>query len=144
MRDPGVDEALIDALVTAADEHRPCAGRPAFDRIVPQGFADRREQHHRRRCAARRQGRVETRRQRLGHHDHAGTAAERPVVDATVVAVGEVARIPKHDLDLLRFEGTSRHAAREKGREQFGKEREDVEAHRGAHVRLSSRAASRP
>ena len=146
VRDARVDEALVDAFIAAADQHRALAGGPALDRFVAQRLADGRKQHDRRRRAARGQRRVEAGRERLGHHHHPGAAAEGPVVHALVVALGEIARIPEHDLDLLRFVGATRHAAGHEGREQFGKEREDVEAHaRNAGIGgIRTRVASRP
>ncbi|MNS78737.1 hypothetical protein D3C72_1123670 [compost metagenome] len=141
--DARVDEALVDAFVASADQHRTFARRPALDRLVAQRLADGREQHHRCRCAAGRQRGIEAGRQGLGHHHHAGPAAERAVVHALVVALGEIARIPQHDLDLLGLVGAARHAAGHEGREQFGKKREDVEAHARA-ARVRNRVASRP
>jgi hypothetical protein len=68
-------------------------------------------------------------RQRLGHHHHAGAAAEGAVVDAPVVALGEIAQVPQAHVDLPGLVGTARHARRQEGREQFGKQGDDVEAH---------------
>ena len=51
-------------------------------------------------------------------------------IDALVAAVAEVAQGPQPHIDLARLVGTPRHAERQKGREQLGKEGDDIEAHR--------------
>jgi hypothetical protein len=94
-----------------------------------QPLADRREQHDRRRDRIVGADRLQAARQGRRHHHHARTAAERPVVHPAVVAFGEITQVPQAHVDLPAFVGTPRHARSQEGREQFRKQRDDVEAH---------------
>jgi hypothetical protein len=72
--------------------------------------------------------------QRLGPHDHAGAAAERPVVDAPMGVVRKVAQLPQTHLHLCRLEGAARHPLHQMRPEEVGKQRDDVEAHGTWHA----------
>lgn len=107
VRDMGIDEALVQALVAAAQQDCALPLRPLGHHGMAQRGADRGEQHHGSRLglaglAARLPGRLQAALQRFGHHHHARTAAEGAIVHAPVVALGMVARIPQVHADLAR------------------------------------------
>ncbi len=137
MRDAGIDEALVDALVAATHEHGAlAAGELAHHRLVdaPPGgreVHDGERTAHRRRHALGADGRQRPQ-QRARQQHHAGAAAVGPVVDAPVTVFGEVAQRPQAHVHRLAAEGAPRHALRQVRREELGEERDDVEAHDGA------------
>ena len=84
---------------------------PVLYITVFEGFAYRRKQHHR--------GPIlttavlyslEASLQRLCLHHHTWTSAKRPVIDTTVVALGEVAQLPQVHTDLTAAIGSTCHA----------------------------------
>lgn len=139
--DVAVDEALVDALVAAAQQDRPRAGRElAHDGLV-DAAAGGGEVHDRRALGAGGAHGREAALQRLDEHHHAGAAAIGAVVDAAVVVVGELAQRPQVHVDLLRLVRAARHAQRQVRGEEVGEQRDDVETHRHS---LKSRGPSRP
>lgn len=101
MGDEAVDEALVDAFIAATEEDGALAGRlpPFGDEAVVQALANGREQDEGRWRGA---GVLrlalglyvgQALGQRLGHHDHARAATKGAVIDAAVVALGEVAGV---------------------------------------------------
>ena len=130
----GVDEALVYALVTPAQQNGAAADGPLRHRAMVQALANGRKQHQRHPCRDR-LGTIGTDGgqaacQRLGHHHHAGATAKGAVVHAAVVALGMVARVPQAYIDLARSERAARHAAGHERSEQLGKQGDDVEAHK--------------
>ena len=112
--DVGVDEALVDALVAGTEQDRARAGGELRHRGLAKRRSRRAEAHQRHRLrfrprgADRRQGALE----RLDQQHHSRAAAVRPVVDARVRWIAEVAQRPEMNVDPPRLEGTSRHAVR--------------------------------
>src|SRR5262245_54342354 len=93
LRDP-----LVDALVAAAEEHEPLEPRVALGRLLVEAAAAGREEHHRvLRRGALGQDALDRAAEGLGLHDHAGPSAERRVVHALVLVVGEVAQVVDAD-----------------------------------------------
>jgi hypothetical protein len=67
--------------------------------------------------------------ERVDQHDHAGTAAEGPVVHATIVAFGVVARIPAVQRQQAALLRATDHAETRALGDEFGKQADDVDAH---------------
>jgi hypothetical protein len=130
--DVGVDEPLVDALVARAEQDRAGAARELGDSGLPQRNAGRAEadERRRRRLGACRADRSERALERLDEEHHPGPAAVRPVVDARVRRVAEGAQRPEVDVDPAGLERPLRHAVDEVRREELGKQRDDVDAHR--------------
>ena len=78
--------------------------------------------------------------QRVDHHHHARTTAERTVIDPTVIALGMVARVPAMDRQQPALAGAPDHAMRGELGDEFGEQADDVEAHR--HRRQKSASQS--
>ncbi len=130
-----VDDALVQALVAAAQQRRAGAVGPLAHQRLVDAATSGCEQHDgacgHARIRARARHRDQRALQRLGQHHHARAAAERAVVDAAVGALGVVAQGPQLHVDLARFVGAARDALRQERREQVGEQRDDVEAHSG-------------
>ena len=129
-----IDETLIDGFVPPAQQHEPGLVRESHDPFVVERRTLRRHHHHT--CTAyalgrlRRFRRADRRFERLGQHDHAWTAAIRPVVDGTVIIRREIARIPRPQAESALLRRSARDAPLGDRAEHLGKERDDIELHR--------------
>ena len=129
--DLAIDEALVDAFVAGAKKNGAVVEHAQH--VLPHRLAGRREIDERRRHgiatigANRGNGALE----RLDQQHHARTAAVRPVIDAGMRRIAEIAKLPQAHVDLLRLEGAPRHAVHEMRVEQLGEQGDDVEAHGG-------------
>jgi len=99
-----VDEALVYALIAAAQQDGAAARGPALDLRLVQRLAYRRKQQHRRLCAFAFATRCTDRRkaacERLGQHHHARPPPKGRSSDAAVRALGIVTRVPQLHLHL--------------------------------------------
>ncbi len=123
-------DALVDALVAAADEQQTLVARKLGDERAVEPPPLRREQHHRRLCLDERLHRLDGGEQRLRLHHHPRAAAERVVIDRPMPVSRPVAQVVQHDLDQPRVARAPHDRLVERPREHAGKQRQDVEAHR--------------
>ena len=127
--DIGRQEALVNALIASAHEHDTlilghhaanaligelrAVGCKGDDAAAVAGCTDH----------------VDRLRERIGHHHHAGTAAEGAVVDRAVHVLGHGAGIPGVAGPQASLHRTGGDAALRDRVEYFRKERNDVKAH---------------
>jgi hypothetical protein len=72
---------------------------------------------------------LDTVKDRLRHHHHAGPAAEGAVVDALVLALGPVADVPQVDTDQVFVQRELEKALRQIALEQVREQGKHIEAH---------------
>ena len=120
--DEVLGDPLVDAFVTPAQQRETRAGSElAGHRLVeaPTSGAEQVERPH----GLRRLHRGE---QRLGRQDHAGSPAERAVVDAAARVVGAGAQVMDHDVDRPAPPGLPDQARPCPGRHELGEDRENL------------------
>lgn len=120
---------FVEPLIAAAQQQQPFLLRQLPDELLIESSA-RRGQHDEQagvgRLSANRLDGVED---RLAHHHHAGAAAEGPVVDALVLALGPVADVPQMNLDQAVIEGELQEALAEVAVKDLREQGEDVKSH---------------
>src|SRR5579875_3389532 len=122
-------DALIDALVAAADEQQPVErGVLARHRLVKPA-ALRRKQRHPLPGVSSRPDRFHRFKDRLRFQQHPLSAAERPVVDRAMTVMSPVSQIVDTNFDQPRLPGALHHAVLEWPAEKFRKDRQDVKLH---------------
>ena len=126
----GLDGPLIDALVVAGDEEESGEGGEAFDGALVEGGALWGEEDAVGGSVVELFGGVDGVAEGLTHHDHAGPAAEGPIVDLGVLVVGVVADVGDGPGDETGVAGASRDAGGEDGLEHLRKDGEHVDAER--------------
>jgi hypothetical protein len=134
-------DALVDALVAAADEDDAVAGGEAAGVGLGELAALGREQDDAGGGGAGGSGGdgegFEALEDGLGLEDHAFAAAEGAVVDGAVTVVGEAAEVVDIDLGDAGAEGARDDAVAQDagaggGAEEFGEDGEEVEEHKGS------------
>jgi hypothetical protein len=68
--------------------------------------------------------------QRFGHHHHARSATERPIVNTAIVALGYVPRVEQTNVYRPGTEGPTRDTASQKRCEKLWEKGDYIEAHR--------------
>jgi hypothetical protein len=133
LRLENLDRPLIDPLVVAGDQQEPRQRRKLVDPCLVQRPPLRRQEDAVRRGGVERLDGLDGVDERLAHHDHAGTAAERSIIHLAVLVVGvcpDVVQIAAHEARLDRAAHDARaDDALEHGREQ----RKDVDAEGERH-----------
>ena len=109
----GINEALIQSFIPAANQDSAFTLGPFFNARMVQCLANGCKQNHRYRlfkkvleCPVLSNGQ-QTFFERLGQHDHAWAAAERAIVHTAVSAIGVITELPQFEFDSARFKGTS-------------------------------------
>ena len=127
--DLGLQQALVDRLVAAADQDQARQGGKAAHARLLQARALRTEVDHP--CRLRRGGTCggECRTQWLDGHDHAGAAAIGPVVDGAVRIGGVITRVPALELEQAALAGTANDAVAGAGIHGLGEKTQDINAH---------------
>ena len=114
----GVDDALVDALVAAAQQDEAGGGGVALGVGLGEGAAARGEEHARAVVGDGGQGGVD----HVGAHHHAGAAAERGVVHRAVPVGGEVADVDRVERPDAGRQGPAGERAGERAREHLGEQ----------------------
>src|SRR5690606_25962415 len=123
------DQALVDALVAAAEQHQAIqAGQLAHPGLVQPATLGT-EVDHVRRLRIRLANGAKAGQQRLDHHHHAGPAAEGAVVDLAVVAFRMIARVPAMHREQAALDRPAGHAERGALGDELGEQRDDIDAH---------------
>ena len=142
-----LDEALIHALIMAADEHElvivglELARLRLRERLPLRGEVD--HAAARRGHGGIRKRRVETALERLRHHDLTPAAAIRIVVDLLLAVFGIVADLMAADVEQTARLRPAEDALTEHGAHRVGKERENVDAHALTSLRSGARPCAR-
>ena len=92
--DIGLEKALINAFITSADKHNRFFGCSDFTYTRIRQARPIRGKTQNWAAVAGGSDSINGLSQRLCHHDHAGTAAKRTVVNRTVKVRGGISRIP--------------------------------------------------
>ena len=118
-------DAVVDALVTAAQQREPLAfGELGGDALIEPATAGTEQQQR-----ADRVDRLDGGEDRLGLHQHAGAAAERGVVDRAVHVGGVLADVVAAKVEDTGLAGLAQQARRAEGVDGRREDREDVDAH---------------
>jgi hypothetical protein len=127
--DLGGDQALIDALVAAAEQDQAIPRGQFTHFSLGQALALGRQVEDVRRRWIGRARRGEASAQGIDQHHHARPAAEWPFVDAAVIAAGVVARVPAMDGKQVAFLRTPHDAVCGDLRDEFREQADHVDAH---------------
>ena len=116
---------LVDALVAAAHQGELLEPRPPVECLLLEWLASRGQQHP----VAGLEW-IESVGERLDHHHHPGSTAERCVVDLTMGPLAMVAKIVEDDLEQAVCLGPAYQAGRQRRGEVLGEDGDDVDPHR--------------
>src|SRR5579859_6593350 len=120
--------AIVDALVSAADDDQTGLLGELFRQALVQAPAPGLEQHDG--AGVVEHHALDRLEHRLGLHHHAGPATERDVVHLAVAVVREVAEVVRLELDEPALDRAPDHALPEDRSEHVGEDGDDVESHR--------------
>src|SRR5690606_5217714 len=130
MRHATIDEALIDALITATYQN--CArpqGQFLCHLLIEAAPCRTHEPDGRGLIGSIGARSIDGIFKRLGHHDHPGAAAIWPVVYRTMHVLCEIARIPHLQLPQTLGVCTTRYTVLADCFENIGEQRDNIEAH---------------
>ena len=125
----GRQQALVHALVAPAQQDQPLAPGQFAHPGLGQRAALGTEIDDPGRGRVGSAGRADRRAQRVDHHHHARPPAEGTVVDAAIVALGVVARIPAVDRQQAALLRAPDHAERGALGDELGEQADDIDAH---------------